>query len=159
MLRCLGVVVLAALAAGPLDAQRRPARRPAAASGPRMGLHLGYNFDGEAALLGAQAAFPLAPRVDLYPSFDFYFVSGYSLWALNVDARYRPPTRLGLFYFGGGINYLRQSNNGFGNSNTNLNIVGGIESRRRRAAPYLELRLTVGDGSTFQMVGGFSWRM
>lgn len=156
------VAALATLAASPLMAQRRPAARtrPAAtAPGPRLGPHLGFNFDAEEALLGAQAVFPIAPAFDLYPSFDFYLVSGYTLWGLNLDVRYRPPTRYGLLYLGGGLNYLRASSNGFGGSNTNLNILGGVEARRRRAAPYGELRLTVGDGSSFQIVGGVSWRL
>lgn len=162
LLRCLLFLTVAAFAATPLLAQRRPAARtrPAAgAPGPRLGPHLGFNFDAEEVLLGAQAVFPIAPAIDLYPSFDFYLVSGYTLWALNFDVRYRPPTRYGLLYVGGGINYLRASSGGFGGSNTNLNILGGIEARRRRAAPYAELRLTVGDGSSFQIVGGLSWRL
>lgn len=164
MLRGLAVIAVAVLAAGPLAAQRRPAARPAAraraaSAGPRIGPHIGYNFDIEEVLLGAQAAFPLAPAFDLYPSFDFYLVSGGSLWALNLDVRYRPPTRFGLLYFGGGLNYLRASAGGFGGSDTNLNIFAGVESRRRRAAPYGEFRLTVGGGSSVQIVGGVSWRM
>lgn len=162
VLRCAAFAVIAAFAAGPLAAQRRPAARtrPAAtAPGPRLGPHIGYNFDIEEVLLGAQAIFPIAPAFDLYPSFDFFLVSGGSLWGLNFDVRYRPPTRYGLLYLGGGLNYLRASSGGFSGSNTNLNILGGVEARRRRAAPYGELRLTVGDGSSFQIVGGVSWRL
>jgi hypothetical protein len=164
MLRYLMVAAALALAVGPLEAQRRPAGRPAAraraaTAAPRIGPHLGYNFDVQDALLGAQAVFPLAPAFDLYPSFDFYLVSSGSLWALNFDVRYRPRTRVGALYFGGGLNYLRQSVSGFGGSNTSLNILGGFEARRRRTAPYAELRLTVGEASSFQMVGGVSWRM
>jgi hypothetical protein len=152
----LAAVLVAALGSSSLAAQRRS--RPAAAP-PRLGAHLGYNFDVEEGLLGAQASFQIAPAFDLYPSFDFYLVSGYSLWALNFDVRYRPPTRFGAFYVGGGLNYLRSSSGGFGSSNTNLNLIGGFEARRRRTAPFAELRLTVGDGSSFQIVGGLSWRL
>lgn len=131
----------------------------AVANAPRLGAHIGYNFDIEEVLLGAQAAFPIAPAFDLYPSFDFYLVGGGSLWALNLDARYRPPTRFGALYVGGGLNYLRASSGGLGFSDTNLNLFGGFEARRRRAAPYGELRLTIGDGASFQVVGGVSWRI
>lgn len=159
-MRSLVIVAVLTAGAGSMEAQRRPAARSrAAAPAPRLGAHLGYNFDGDAALVGAQASFALAPSFDLYPSFDFYFVDPGSLWGLNVDVRYRPPTRYGLFYFGGGVNYSRRSVNGVGGSNTNLNILGGIEGRRRRATPYGELRLTVGDGSSFQIAGGVSWRL
>ena len=152
----VAAVLVAALGTGSLAAQRRS--RPAAAP-PRLGAHVGYNFDIDEGLLGAQAAFQIAPSFDLYPSFDFYLVSGGSLWALNFDARYRPPTRFGVFYVGGGLNYLRASAGGFSGSNTNLNIFGGFEARRRAMAPYAELRITVGDGSSFQIVGGLSWRL
>ena len=155
------LVILAVLTAvtGSLEAQRRGARSRAAAPAPRLGAHLGYNFDADAAILGAQASFALAPSFDLYPSFDFYLVDAGSFWGLNLDVRYRPPTRYGLFYVGGGINYSRFSNNGFGGNDTNLNLVGGVEGRRRRATPYGELRLIIGSGSSFQIVGGVSWRL
>jgi len=161
MLRGVAVTAVLVIAALPLAAQRRPASRPAAraaTAGPRIGPHIGYNFDVEEGVLGAQAAFPVAPAFDLYPSFDFYLVSGFTLWALNFDVRYRPPTRFGLLYFGGGLNYLRFSADGFGSSDTNLNLLVGVESRPRRAAPYAEFRITVGDGSSIQLVGGVSWR-
>jgi hypothetical protein len=161
--RCLLLAAALAFAALPLAAQRRPAARraarPAASNTPRLGPHLGYNFDAEALLLGAQAAFPLAPAFDLYPTFDVYFVDAGSLWALNLDARYRPPTRFGLLYVGAGIQYLRQSVGGLSGSDTKLNLIGGIEGRRRRAAPYFELRLSLGDNSMFQLAGGVSWRL
>ena len=83
------------------DAQRR--RGPAALrpvvggmSEPRVGGHLGYNFDVDRLLIGAQLSYPVAPRIDAYPSFDYYFVSGGSLWSLNADVKFRPPTRYGF---------------------------------------------------------------
>jgi len=44
------------------------------------GAHVGYNFDGDDLLLGAQLSWPLTPDLALYPTFDYYFVSGGSLW-------------------------------------------------------------------------------
>jgi hypothetical protein len=153
-------VVFAVLAL-PLQAQRTTARsRSTAAYGTRLGPHIGYSFDAEEALLGAQAVFPVAPAFDLYPSFDFYLVSGGSLWALNFDARYRPPMRATVAaYVGGGLNYMRASAGGFSASDTKLNLFGGIESRRMRAAPFGEARLQLGDGSNFQIVGGVHFRL
>lgn len=152
-------VVFAVLAL-PLQAQRRTATRSTAAYGTRLGPHIGYSFDAEEALLGAQAVFPVAPAFDLYPSFDLYLVSGGSLWALNFDARYRPPMRASVAaYVGGGLNYMRASAGGFSASDTKLNLFGGIESRRMRAAPFGEARLQLGDGSNFQIVGGVHFRL
>jgi len=51
-------------------------RRSIVNNGPRYGPHIGYNFDAKAVLLGAQLSWPIVPSVDLYPTFDYYFVSG-----------------------------------------------------------------------------------
>lgn len=158
--RCIVVLALMAATSGQASAQRRSGNRAAPSSGaPRLGPHVGYNFDADGGFIGAQAVFPLAPAFELYPSFDLYFMDVGTAWALNFDFRFRPRAQTRLFYVGGGINYLRQTEEGFGFSDTNLNFVTGIENRRQRIAPYAELRLTIGDGSSFQMAGGLSWRL
>jgi hypothetical protein len=163
VLRCLALTALLAITTIPLEAQRRPAARSTASAStyrPRIGGHIGYNLDIEEGLLGAQAAFALAPRVDLYPSFDIYLVSGGSIWALNLDARFRPPMRNLVAYVGGGLNYMRFSGGGFSNSDTNLNLLGGFESNRMRSvAPYVEGRFILGNGSSFQIVGGLGFKL
>jgi hypothetical protein len=160
--RLLVAVLLLTVVTASADAQRRARARAAPATPrPHLGGHLGYNFDVDDLLLGAQLSYAITPRVDLYPSFDFYFIDPGSLWALNFDARYRPPSRYGAFYLGGGINYSRFSAGGGGgsNSDTNLNLLTGLEGRRQRVWPYVEAKLILGDGSSFQLVGGLSWRM
>ena len=163
VLRCLALTALLAITTIPLEAQRRPAARSTTvASGyrPRIGGHVGYNLDVEEGLIGAQAAFAIAPKIDLYPSFDIYLVSGGSLWALNLDARYRPPMRNLVVYVGGGLNYVRASAGGFSASDTKLNLLGGVESNRMRSiAPYVEGRFSLGDGSSFQIVGGLGFKL
>ena len=153
LLRVMLVVLLLAAAASTADAQRRR-RSVAATPGPRYGPHLGYNFDVKDLLLGAQVSWPISPRVDLYPTFDYYFVDPGSLWALNFDLKYRPPTRYGVWYVGGGLNLLHAT----GGSDTNLNLLTGLEGRRGRSRPYVEAKFILGDGSSFQVVGGFSVR-
>lgn len=148
------VLLLLALATSTADGQRRARRRPAAVPGPSYGPHLGYNFDFEALALGAQVSWPLTPRLDLYPTFDYYFVDPGSAWALNFDLKVRPPTRYGAFYFGGGLNYF---DGGAGND-TNLNLLAGFDGRRGRTRPYAEAKFILGNGSAFQIVGGFNWR-
>jgi hypothetical protein len=160
--RMLVAGLLLTVVAANADAQgrgRARGRTAPATPRPHFGGHLGYNFDVDNLLLGAQLSFPITPRVDLYPSFDFYFVDPGSLWALNFDVRFRPPSRYGAFYAGGGINYSRFSGGGGSNSDTNLNLFTGLEGRRQRVWPYVEARLILGDGSSFQLAGGLSWRM
>ena len=155
LLRVTLVVLLIGVLASTADGQRRTRRRSVATtSGPRYGPHLGYNFDVEELLIGAQVSWPMSPQIDLYPTFDYYLVSGASLWALNFDLKYRPPTRYGAWYLGGGLNLAHSS----GGSDTNLNLLTGLEGRRGRTRPYAEARFILGSGSSFQIVGGFSWR-
>ena len=169
-LRVLFTLVALTLLATAADAQRRrgPARaRPRAAPalpGPRFGGHLGYNFADaiDAVVLGAQASVPITPQLDLYPSFDYYFVDPGSLWSLNGDVKYRPPTRFGLWYVGGGLNISHASVSVLGvsasDTKVNLNLVTGLERRRRQVAPYVEARFILGDNSSVQLVGGVSFR-
>jgi hypothetical protein len=159
-LRTLVVLLAVVLLASPVDAQRRPrrARAAAAAPAPSFGGHLGYNFDMNDVLLGAHMLWPISPRADLYPSFDYYFVDPGSVWSLNADLRIRPPSRYGVFYLGGGVNYSRFSNGTVSSSETGLNLIGGLEGRRTRTRPYVEARFILGDQSSFQIVGGFSMR-
>ena len=163
-LRVFVTLLALTLLATAADAQRRgPAQvrpRPAPAlSGLRVGGHLGYNFDDAiaAVLLGAQLSYPITPDVDLYPSFDYYFVDPGSLWSLNGDIKYRPPTRYGFWYVGGGLNISHASVFGLGDTKVNLNLLTGLERRRRAVAPYVEARFILGDNSSFQLAGGVSF--
>ncbi len=158
LLRVALALLLVALAASPADAQRRARRRAAATARPSYGPHLGYNFDVDDLLIGGQLSWPMTPQLDLYPTFDYYFVSGGSLWALNFDVKYRPPTRYGAWYVGGGLNWSHASSGGNGTSDTGLNLLTGLEGRRGRSRPYVEAKIILGSGSSFQIVGGLNWR-
>lgn len=149
------------LLAGSLQAQRRTARGGTytAIDPMRLGPHIGYNFDADALALGAQLTMPLTRQIELYPSFDYYFVDPGTLWAINADVKFRPPTRLGALYVGGGLNYLHASVAGASAGDVNLNLLGGWEFRRRPLHPYAEARLILGNGSAFQIVGGISFNL
>jgi len=158
-LQVLVALAAAALVATPAAAQRRSRTATAAIERPSYGAHLGYNFDAKDLLLGAQLTYPITPRLALYPTFDYYFQSGGSLWALNGDVKFHPPTRAGYFYFGGGLNIMHASAGGASNTDTNLNLLAGLEGRRwRNPVPYAEAKLILGNGnSEFQIAGGLSW--
>jgi hypothetical protein len=159
-LQVLAGVVAVAIVTAPAAAQRRGRAAAAAAiERPSYGGHLGYNFDANDVLLGAQLTYPITPRFALYPTFDYYFQSGGTLWALNGDVKFHPPTRAGYFYFGGGLNIMHASAAGVSNTNTNLNLLAGLEGRRwRNPVPYAEAKFILGNGnSQFQIAGGLSW--
>ncbi len=155
--RLLMVLLLVAVTASTADAQRRRRRAIVGQSGPSYGAHVGYNFDVDKLLVGAQLTYPFTPDLGFYPTFDYYFVSGGSLWALNFDLKYRPPTRYGAWYVGGGLNWSHASAGGVSGSNTNFNLLTGLEGRRGRTRPYIEGKFILGNGSSFQIVGGLSW--
>lgn len=125
---------------------------PAAAQRSHIGFHAGYNFDIDEALVGGQILLPIAPRVELYPSIDYYFVDP-SLLGFNLDLKFRAPGRASVLYFGGGLNFLRVSG---GNTDTGGNLFAGLESRLGMTHPYFEGRLMLHDNSTFQLVGGLN---
>ena len=158
--RVLLAVLLLVVVASSADAQRRSRRRGGSAvnSGPTYGAHIGYNFDVDGLLLGGQLSWPISPEVAFYPQFDYYFVNNGSLWALNFDVKWRPPTRKRVWYVAGGLNWAHRSSNGNSGSDTNLNLATGFEGRRGKTRPYVEGRFILGEETSFQIAGGVSWR-
>ena len=53
---------------------------------------------------------------------------------------------------------MHASAGGTGGTNSNLNLLTGLEGRRGRTRPYVEARFILGNNTQFQLGGGFSWR-
>lgn len=158
-LRIVVSLLAGAVVTSTADAQRRHSRKGHAGTasvGPGVGAHVGYNFDAQVAVIGAQASFPVAQQVDFYPSFDYY-ASDATTWAFNFDARLRPPAPNRGGYLGAGLNLTYASAGGSSDTQTNVNLLGGLEGQRGRIRPFAEARLTVGHGSTFQIQGGVTF--
>ena len=122
----------------------------AAAQRSHFGVHGGYNFDSDDWLIGAQVHLPLSRSIELYPSFDYYFVDPGSLVGLNADLQFRTPGA--PLYLGGGVNILRAS----GNSDTGFDLFGGLETRYGRTHPYIEARALFHDNSSLQLLFGLN---
>jgi hypothetical protein len=149
----LGAVLVLAQ---PADAQRRRRATARAAAAPgrlEIGGHFGYAFDFDQTLVGGQLALPIARQLDFYPSLDWYSASGSPDFSLNFDLRIRPPRASQTWYLGTGLNLL-YADALSGDSETNFNIEGGLETRSGSVRPYFELRAIVGNGSALQLVGG-----
>ena len=149
------VLVAATVVTTTADGQtrRRAARRAAAARvGPEVGIHAGYNFDIDHALIGAQASFPMTSNVELYPSFDYYTGQSAAKWGLNIDLKVRPPARYQFWYGGAGLNLLHATS-----TTSHLGLFAGFAGRPGPFRPYAEARLILGDGSAFQLAGGLSF--
>jgi hypothetical protein len=148
-------LVAASFVTTPADGQtrRRAARRVAASRvGPEVGIHAGYNFDIDHALIGAQASFPITRDVELYPSFDYFTGQSAAKWAVNVDLKVRPPARYQFWYGGAGLNLLHAAT-----TTSHLGLFAGFAGRPGPFRPYAEARLIVGNGSAFQLAGGLSF--
>ena len=153
-LRIVMVLSAVVVAATPAHGQRgRAARRAARTSaGPEVGVRAGYNFDIDQVLVGVQASFPLTRGVELYPSFDYYTPDNSVKWGLNFDLKLRPPARYQFWYGGAGLNLLHAAT-----TTSHLNLFAGCAGRPGPFRPFAEARLTLVDGSAFQMVGGLSF--
>jgi hypothetical protein len=93
---------------------------------------------------------PLTPSIELYPSFDYYFVDAGTLLGFNGDLKFRTPGA--PLYFGGGLNVLHTT----GNSDTGFDLFGGFETRYGRTHPYVEGRGLFHDGRSFQLLFGLN---
>jgi hypothetical protein len=120
--------------------------------GPRMS----YQFDLEEFGLGAQLSAPLVPRLDVYPSFDYYFVDPGSVWNVNADLKFRPSPGAAWLYLGGGLNVARTSVGDVTHTDAGVNAFLGMESRTGRVHPFAEFRFTNNDGSTGQISAGLN---
>jgi len=122
-----------------------------------FGPQIGYNFDYEALVLGAQFSAPIGQHVEIYPSFNYFLVDGATVWALNGDVKYRLPLEGEWFYVGGGLNLTFADFGGGSNTDAGLSLIAGFESRKGNVHPFGELRFVVGDGSTAQLAAGLNF--
>lgn len=130
------------------------AARSAAAQRAHIGPHVAYNFDIDQPAVGAQMLLPLTRSVELYPSFDYYFVDTGTLLEFSGDLKFRS---LGTpLYFGGGVNLLRTSAGGTSNTDTGFDLFAGFEHRRGWTHPYVEFRGLFHDSSSLQVAFGLN---
>jgi hypothetical protein len=124
-----------------------------------LGPQIGYNFDSEALVIGGQFSAPMATQLEAYPSLNVFLVDGASVWALNGDLKYRLPVEGEWLYLGGGLNVTFSEFGGVSSTDAGLNLIGGFESRIGNVHPFGEIRFTVGDGSSAQLVGGLNFTL
>jgi hypothetical protein len=124
---------------------------------PHIGPHIGYDFDAEAVLLGAQFSAPISRRVEFYPSFDYYFTDPGSLWQLNADLKYQLRESGHWFYLGGGLGIAHRQVSDNSATKLGVNLLGGIEALVwQRVHPYFEARGFLSDNSRFQLAAGLN---
>jgi hypothetical protein len=126
---------------------------PAAAQHAHLGIRAGVDLDRDDALIGAQLTVPLGGRVELYPSFDYYFVESGSLVGLSIDLKFRAVGGVAPLYLGGGLNFLRNG----GGGDTGADLFAGLEGRGGAVHPFLEFRVLLHDNTSSQLMVGLNW--
>jgi hypothetical protein len=128
-------------------------------SRPHVGPRIGYNFDAEDISLGGQLSFPIGRRLEFYPSADVTLVDPGSMFAVNIDLKYRLPagSSMDWLYLGTGLGIVSRSFNDNDNTDTGLNVLLGAESLRGRVHPFVEGRVLISDGSMAQLMGGLNF--
>lgn len=126
-----------------------------------IGPRIGYNFDAEAVTLGGQLSFPIARRLEFYPSADITLVDNGSMFGINMDIKYRMPAggSMDWLYLGTGLGIVSRSVNDNDNTDTGLNVFLGAESLRGRVHPFVEGRVLISDGSMAMLVGGLNFTL
>lgn len=168
------VVLLAFTVTSTVAAQRKVAAGTAQRARPLLGPQIGVATNNFDIFIGAQFAYPVAPRFDIYPSFDYYFpTNGYAgsgvsvtVWALNAEGRYWPKLNManpGLFV-GGGINYTHASVSVTGagsasNSEVGLGLLGGWDFTSVSWRPFAQIHVVIGNADRIEFGGGVNFKL
>jgi hypothetical protein len=137
--------------------------------GPQIGVATNnLNF-----YIGAQFSLPVADRIDVYPSFDYYFPSNsygafgvsVTVWGINAEGRYWPKLNMansGL-YVGGGLNitHVSVSAGGFGGSTTDagLGLLGGWDFKSVSWHPFAQIHAVIGNADRIEFGGGVNFKL
>jgi hypothetical protein len=150
----LGLAGLAVLATSAAAQRRMRGGRAVLVSPPSVGARVGYDFDVQHTFVGGQFNLPVGRRWTLAPSAEFYPGATGSLYRLNADLKYHPPTVYGFFYFGGGFAYVHAAGEGHGGGN----VFAGWEGRRARPfKPFLEGKFVFSYTTSFNVEAGINF--
>lgn len=117
------------------SAQRPSGGSPGGWSPAQIGLHVGYDNNASATVLGGQLRVPVVPAgwLEVMPGGDVTFLTGLKEYQLNLDAVAVLGGERGGLYGGGGL-ALRNSVYGEGldrETRTGANVVVGLATRGR----------------------------
>jgi hypothetical protein len=126
-----------------------------------IGARASFDFDAEHLGVGAQIGIPVGHRVELYPSFDYFFVDdGETLWAVNADVKARIfGERLEWLYTGAGLALEKIEFGPFDDTDPGVNLFVGAETLRGRIHPFAEARLRFADRNSFVLAAGLNFTL
>jgi hypothetical protein len=132
-----------------------------------LGPQIGYGSNSTKFFIGAQFAYPIVNRLDIYPQFQYYFPgNSVHIWSLSGNVRYWPKLNIansGL-YAGGGLDYTHTSVSVAGisasNSDVGLSLLGGWQFyTKSKMFPFAQVRVVIGDADRVEFGGGINFRI
>ncbi len=159
------IAVIATLALSPRAFAQQKATGVAQINRAEIGPQIGYGSNSVKFFIGAQFAYPIVNRLDIYPSFQYYFPGqGLHIWSLGGNLRYWPKLNIansGL-YFGGGVDVTHSSVSGFDASATNvgLGLLSGWQFyTKSKVFPFAQVRVVLGNADRVEFGGGLNFRL
>jgi hypothetical protein len=163
LLAALAVLTLATTA----SAQMRSTHVTGFAQGnrPTLGAQVGYGSNHTKFFIGGQFAYPIMNRLDIYPTFQYYFPgNSIHLWSLAGNVRYWPKLNIkdsGL-YFGGGVDISHTSVTNFGSStDAGLSLLSGwqFKTSSTNLLPFGQIRVVIGDADRIEFGAGVNFKL
>jgi hypothetical protein len=129
----------------------------AAAADDMFGLRVGYYTDAEAACVGGEALFKLAPKVYLNPNIEWVFVDHARYVTLNADVHYDFwSRRRNTAWIGAGLALVSIDPEGPADGDTDpaLNVFAGFGARRGSVLPYVQAKVIARDDTELVLAFG-----
>jgi hypothetical protein len=140
---------------------------PVACADAGIGPHLGLNFDGEDPVFaGVNARIDIARvaetvELQIDPSLAYYFTSSATVFhfALSLPFEFRLQDSNLRPFAGGGLSLFYVHENHEGDLRPRLNLIGGLAFALEALKPFIELRIILGHGSGFELLGGLLFNL
>ena len=156
--------LVATLAVSSVAAAQVKATGFAQSNHAELGPQIGYGSNDTKFYIGAQFAYPIVNRLDIYPQLQYYF-PGHSvhIWSISGNVRYWPKLNIknsGL-YAGGGLDISHASARGVsGSTNAGLSLLGGWQFWTNSGAlPFGQVRVVIGDADRVELGAGINFRI
>lgn len=118
--------------------------------------------------IGAHLSVPVVNRIDIVPTFDYYFPGNdVTVYSIDGTVRYWPKINMknsGL-YAGAGLNWTHVSVDlpaplgSASDSNIGLSLTGGWMFKQVSWLPYGQIRIVIGDADRVEFGGGVNFKL
>ena len=125
-----------------------------------VGSRVGYDFQTDEVILGANFTVPISTQIEFYPSLELYLPDRGNKIGFNGDVKIFLPIRASYdLYAGGGLGIVNQNLGDVSNTDVGLNLLFGVGSRVGRIHPYGEARLLLHDDTQLVLHAGVNFTL